>query len=580
MIKTYQKYGLIGLSVLFLCFPLLSNARDIITDWYIKDFQADFTLNKDSTLLVTEKIIADCDNLPDKHGIFKVMPLQMNINGNIVDTPIKLLSITDFNDNPLKYSTIKNNTDHTITYKIGDANKTVTGENYFKITYLVKNVIRFSNENFDEFYWNLVGNFWDMDIDNFNGKVFFPEEITEDNTQIWLYTGILGNESDYLATYQWAGNNTLQVNSKIGLYKREGITVSVSFPKGIIAPYQPTFFEKYGKYVWVLMPIIVFIICLSIWNKYGKDPKVGRSIAPEFSPPANLTPLEMGALMHYGNISNNLISATIISLATKGFLKITEIDKKWYQGGDDFELSITNSSVKLTELEELLVHNIFEGEDKALLSSLKNKFYKKLPALKQRIKSELKAKKLLPSKIELGAFMIFALCMILPIFGVIAAKITESVIPFFMLILLFGIAFIFLIFMPKRTPKGAELVHQIKGFKLYMETAEKYRQQFYEKENMFEKFLPYAMVFGITKLWAKKMAAMYAVENRNLVYAPLWYIGANPAQAFNLDSFTSKLNSISSSIASSTSAPGGGGSGFGGGGGAGGGGGGGGGGGW
>ena len=52
--------------------------------------------------------------------------------------------------------------------------------------------------------------------------------------------------------------------------------------------------------------------------------------------------------------------------------------------------------------------------------------------------------------------------------------------------------------------KGAELLWRIKGFKLYMETAEKYRQQFYEKENIFEKLLPYAMVFGMTEIWVKK----------------------------------------------------------------------------
>jgi Predicted membrane protein (DUF2207). len=78
--------------------------------------------------------------------------------------------------------------------------------------------------------------------------------------------------------------------------------------------------------------------------------------------------------------------------------------------------------------------------------------------------------------------------------------------------------------MPKRTLKGAELNWRVKGFKLYMETAEKYRAQFNEKENIFEKFLPYAMVFGMTKLWIKKMEKIYGKEYF-ASYHPVWYAG-------------------------------------------------------
>jgi len=117
---------------------------------------------------------------------------------------------------------------------------------------------------------------------------------------------------------------------------------------------------------------------------------------------------------------------------------------------------------------------------------------------------------------------------------------------------------------------------EVQGFKLYMETAEKYRQQFYEKENIFEKFLPYAMVFGITGLWIQKIKQIYG-EKYFETYHPVWFTGAG-ISTFNVNSFTSSLNSISSSIAANISSPSG--SGVGGGGGAGGGGGGGGGGGW
>ena len=105
-----------------------------------------------------------------------------------------------------------------------------------------------------------------------------------------------------------------------------------------------------------------------------------------------------------------------------------------------------------------------------------------------------------------------------------------------------------------------------------METAEKYRQQFYEKENIFEKLLPYAMVFGIATLWIKKMKDIYG-DKYFSSYHPVWLVDSS-GSGFDVGSFSSELNSISSAISSSagtSSGAGGGGSSGGGGGGGGGG---------
>ena len=136
----------------------------------------------------------------------------------------------------------------------------------------------------------------------------------------------------------------------------------------------------------------------------------------------------------------------------------------------------------------------------------------------------------------------------------------------------FVIILVFLLLMPRRTEKGAQALWKIKGFKMYMETAEKYRQQFYEKENIFEKLLPYAMVFGIATLWIKKMKDIYG-DKYFSSYHPVWLVDSS-GSGFDVGSFSSELNSISSAISSSagtSSGAGGGGSSGGGGGGGGGG---------
>src|SRR3989344_2270541 len=150
---------LTGLFAVVLFLPLATiEARDAsqITDWYIKDFQSNIIVNKDSSLDITENIIADCGNLPDKNGIFRILPLfYAKTSSEKVRTPIKLVSITDFNGTSYKYTESRDG--KTVTWKIGDPNQTVSGVNNYKIVYNVANTMRFSAANFDEFYWNLNG---------------------------------------------------------------------------------------------------------------------------------------------------------------------------------------------------------------------------------------------------------------------------------------------------------------------------------------------------------------------------------------------------------------------------------------
>jgi uncharacterized membrane protein len=124
-------------------------------------------------------------------------------------------------------------------------------------------------------------------------------------------------------------------------------------------------------------------------------------------------------------------------------------------------------------------------------------------------------------------------------------------------------------FMTQRTAAGRDLLQHTLGFRLYMTTAEKYRQQFAAKADIFTQLLPYAIVFGTVTLWAKAFEGIDTSANNN------WYVGPGPFQAGLLAGSLQSMNSsISSAIAftpSGGSASGFGGGGFSGGGGGGGG---------
>jgi uncharacterized membrane protein len=565
------------LIVLFLIF--FSNgayARTNVTQWYLKDFQSEIQVNKDSTLLITEKITADCGNAVGKHGIFRTLPTVFRTEVKTISMPVELIDITDFNGKSLQYSTQNDYSNKTVTWKIGDPDRTVTGENHYLITYKVKNSILFDNPDFDELYWNLNGNFWDLETDSFTGKIVFPAEVTKSNTQIDYYTGSLGAKNKSGATYSWISDNVLQFQSIGMLGIGEGITASVTFPKNIFTPYVPTFWEKYALYLWFIIPLATFSICFIFWEKYGKDPAMKKTIIAEFNAPEKLTPLELGTLFTNGNLKTEFITAAIVNLAVKKIIQIEEVEKTGFLAfGKDYKLIVIdkNKVTTLSNAEQTLFEGIFIGKNEIMLSELKNKFYQNIPAIKKVTLESLEEKKFIEKSgltfqvifVVAGFFMVI-LAIILAVNGYLLS------LPAMLLTIL--VVFIFAILMPKRTQMGTEVFWKTQGFKLYMETAEKYRAEFYEKENIFEKLLPYAIMFGMTKLWIKKMKEIYGEEYFNS-YHPAWFIGGNLA-SFDADSFASHISNLSSAMAANVSS----GSGAGGGGGSGGGGGGGGGGGW
>lgn len=101
-------------------------AKEYIEDWYIKEFRSEITVNQDSSLDIVEYITADCGDLPDKHGIFRVLPLTHQITADQKErNPVKLIGITDFSGRPYNFSQSINHSKQTLSWRIGDPNQEV-----------------------------------------------------------------------------------------------------------------------------------------------------------------------------------------------------------------------------------------------------------------------------------------------------------------------------------------------------------------------------------------------------------------------------------------------------------------------
>ena len=115
--------------------------------------------------------------------------------------------------------------------------------------------------------------------------------------------------------------------------------------------------------------------------------------------------------------------------------------------------------------------------------------------------------------------------------------------------------------MPKKTKTGVLALEKAKGFKLFLSKTETERMKLVDHPKWFDKYLPYAMIYGVEKQWAKKFESIYREP-------PNWYhgyaAGAFSSTVFASDFSRGMSSSVSRTLASSPSSSGG--SGFGGGG--------------
>lgn len=560
-------------------FPL-ARAQD--TGWVIDNFASDINVEESGVVSISETITVDFNAL-EKHGIYRDIPYvytQTPIesgqkDGSTYYTEIVVSKILQ-DKREATYKVFDNGS--YLRMQIGDADKTISGKHTYTIMYTAKGILqRF--ESIDELYWNVTGNGWGVPIERASAKVTIPKGSI---AQVVCYQGYAGSNTPCVSTK--IDETTANFSTAAPLSASQGMTVAVGFTKGIVplltVEKPKTLFEKlvdpFSIATFVLVLFSGMFWVLSLWYKKGRDIKLTthETIVVEFTPPEKLRPAELGILMDERADTLD-VTATIIDLTTRGYLTITEIPKKWLFGSMDYELAKTaKSDTDLLSYEKMLLERLFGSTKKKKVSSLKNDFYDDLGKIKDEMYDHMMKKDVFvahPQKtrtkyVLLGIFLLIA-AVSLTIFGsvneyVFLLDVGAGLVPSSILLIIVSQ------FMSRKTAKGRELYRRVKGYREFINTAEKYRQRFFEKQNLFQEVLPYAIVFGLTGKFAE---AMKEIGLKNPTIAG--YYGVHP---FNAHTFTNNVSAFSNSFSSaaasapSSSGSGGGGSsggGFGGGGG-------------
>ncbi len=456
---------------------------------------------------------------------------------------------------------------------------------------------------FDELYWNATGNAWDMPIERAHVRIVLPAGVRP--LQWAAYTGPDGSTAREADVVVDSARGIVSFTTRARLEPYEGMTVAAGWPPGAITT-RPTLSQMRraaALRLWPLgLPFLAFLLAMRAWRRRGRDPE-GLPIAVAYEPPDGISPAEAGTLIDHRAQTRDIIS-TLVDLAVRGHIGIEEREEKkllglitstdyvFHQrtrtGGapllaheerflDGLFTSATASerawdAVRATYAEARRAHDsgrevdpdevaLRLQEDAAArdaasvrLSDLQNKFYTSLPGIRDGIYEKLIGRgyyRARPDKVKGNWIGLSIVALVLG--GVGAGFAAESGIawvePVALLVGAAASALVLMGFgwvMPARTTAGARAREAALGFREFLSRVEsdRYRRMVTSPE-MFERYLPYAMAFGVEDRWASAFDDIYREP-------PQWYSGSGYGN-FRASSFTSRMSTLSSSAGSTMS---------------------------
>jgi uncharacterized membrane protein YgcG len=542
-------------------------------DERILSFHSDVVVMSDGWIEVTETIKVRAEGNRIRRGIYRDMPTEYSDKyKNKYVVKIEPQAVLR-NDRVEAFHTV--DTGDGIRTYFGQSNRFIEhGVHTYMYRYRASRMLGFFEEH-DELYWNVTGFEWAFPIDKATASVSFEFDVGAEEITHEAYTGPFGASGrDYTSYVDSSGIAQFRSNSPLS--RLNGMTIVVGWPKGHVV--EPTTLQRAA---WLLKDNLNLLIAVSglvlllvyyipTWKKHGKDPDEGLIIT-RYVPPEGFSPASLRYIRHM-YYDNKVMTAAVVNLAVKGYLKINNFD-------DEHSLSKTDPGPNPPALaagEKELYDGLFKDGDTAILD---NEYHELLgdarTAHKKSLQRDYKQKYFQTN----GYLNVPGIAIVLL---ATAASLMAGVSPLVIatIVLMFGVMVFFAIVMKRPTMRGRELLDEIKGFEDYLDVAEKeelnLRNPPEKTPELFESYLPYALALGVDQRWAERFAAVLASISGpdGGSYQPGWYNGNWSTR--NLSATTNQLSSgLNSALASSVTPPGsssgGGGGGFSGGGGGGGG---------
>lgn len=545
--------------------PVANHGR--VDEERIRSYAIEMVLRRDASMRVQETIVYDF-GAGRRPGITRDIPVHYPFDAQQRRVyPVDHVRASSPSGAPHELEIFEG---PTMSLRIGDPDREVTGIQTYVLSYDVHGVVN-SLPDHQELSWNPVGDQWAVPVSEARVTVEGPGRIEDARCS----RGTRGSVDVCEQRLDPTGAVTFTAHE---LGARQGMTVIASFPAGTFPGAQPILepvwspgqaFTVDAATLGVTGVVLLLLVggVLGAVATRGRDerylaadpvpttPQRTGAVArvplrrrepvherPE--PPASLRPGQMGTLLdERANVVD--VTATIVDLAVRGFLRIEEVAGA--QGGPprDWQLVRLGSDPagegpegaaeeELRDYERTLLSSLFQNGDTVRVSDLKSFLRSGLLRVQARLYEDVTRCGWFrgnPSSVRLRWYVQGALVLLAGagLTWMLAAWSTWGLVGAG--VVLGGLVVLGLAHrMPARTAEGTAVLADARGFRLYLERAGTQELAGRAPQDAFSRHLPYAVVFGLAQRWADVHAELAAAGVP--VPEPRWYVGASPDQGF------------------------------------------------
>jgi uncharacterized membrane protein len=519
----------------------------------IPEFISDTVINGDGTFLVTETITYDFGD-EQRHGIFRTIPLEHSQEASVwykkryID--VLFLQI-QLDGDEVPYTEKASSKE--VLVKIGDPDKTITGEHTYTISYTVSGGLTYTDGKNPDFYWNVTGNQWPAAIDNVTATLQAPVGALRNE-----YSCYKGSVGEVLPCDSIEINGSKMVYTVTDLAEGQGMTIAQSLNGQKVAYTSIQRVPIYFSLVPFLLTAVGFIFYRAFRFRTQHNPHA--TIIPEYEPYPGVLPMYTGVVVD-GRLDSRDITAGIMYLAQQGFLKIKKTDRKAFFlfEVDDYEVTLLRSweDAPTAFHKEILsiIFSTYEVGEVVSLGNLKKDTakqrtnYQTVQSLKSAIREDLITQGFYESAFTLNKNYVLGLLTMLLLFGYGIYTVTSSTGVLLFVIATITVSIIFAVIVhQRRTKKGYQARNHIKGFKEFLSVTDKERFSFHnapqKSPEQFMQYLPYAIALGVEGQWAEVFKDI-PMQN------PEWYESTSGG-TFSAKDFSKDIGAFSDSFTGSS----------------------------
>lgn len=543
---------------------------------HVDSFAIDYTIAASGTVHAVERITYDFGDESGKHGIDRYLASRFS-SGASVDRVYSYdhISVSSPSGASALFSTALSNV---LQIRIGNANATVGGTQKYVIRYDIEGALNRATQvdgtALDEFYWNATGNNWVVPISHTTVKV----RGAVGATKATCFAGPLNSQNS--CTSASVGSNAATFTTGT-LASGEGLTIDAGYPSGsyantapVLKPSIPSgsaaitsgsndgpnpFLSPWNWGIGLVLLIgipLAFLLLVVVRRRdqeyVGVTP--GTIPADEASAPVGPAPRDETVVVNYTpptgvpvGAANTLltksrktvdITATLIDLAVRGYLRIEEVEGGNRRKAKDYRLVATPEraaakqkaaragspdAAGLLPHESLLLGKLFKGHRTEItLSALRNTFASDMRTIGSSLDAWIENQKFFIDKVgRVHPLLAWSIGLAIPVFVVtLVFSLPFVLIPVGAIVGgLIGIATSRKAI--RRSARGHALFLQAQGFRDYIATAEADRIRFDETEDVFSRYMPWAIVFGEADRWARVFKEL--AEQGKYAAQPDWY---------------------------------------------------------